>query len=46
VPHSCGDVCEKKRGINCKHPCTLKCHPGPCPPCEIMGEIIKCYCGK
>ena len=34
IPHSCGEVCGKYRGINCTHPCTLDCHPGPCPPCK------------
>lgn len=30
LPHSCGEVCEKKRGPNCIHPCQMECHPGPC----------------
>ena len=44
-PHSCGNICGKKRA-NCPHPCTLKCHPGPCPPCLLQGKLIKCHCGK
>ncbi|CVK89402.1 related to cysteine-rich protein NFX-1 [Fusarium mangiferae] len=31
-PHSCGQTCSKPRST-CSHPCTLQCHPGPCPPC-------------
>ncbi|XP_075242842.1 protein shuttle craft-like isoform X2 [Convolutriloba macropyga] len=30
---------------NCVHPCTLLCHPGPCPPCEAM-VTRDCDCGK
>jgi transcriptional repressor NF-X1 len=22
------------------------CHPGPCPPCSLMGPVITCYCGQ
>lgn len=45
IPHSCGEVCSKelKRGDSpCGHRCTLLCHPGPCPVCEI---VITRYCG-
>ncbi|ORY30230.1 hypothetical protein BCR39DRAFT_530107 [Naematelia encephala] len=34
APHSCGDACSRKR-IGCDHPCSLPCHPGPCPPCQV-----------
>jgi len=46
IPHSCGDNCGKKRGQNCTHPCDILCHPGPCPPCSLRGEPIRCYCNK
>ncbi|KAL4450898.1 hypothetical protein ABPG74_011740 [Tetrahymena malaccensis] len=45
-PHSCGDTCGKKRGNNCTHPCDISCHPGPCPPCTLKGDPIRCYCKK
>ncbi|KAG7525568.1 transcriptional repressor NF-X1 [Solea senegalensis] len=46
IPHSCGDMCGKKRsGVYCNHPCNILCHPGPCPPCPAF--ITKsCICGK
>ncbi|XP_055707738.1 protein shuttle craft [Phlebotomus papatasi] len=43
VAHSCGDVCG--RAETCPHPCTLLCHPGPCPPCQASVEK-SCGCGK
>lgn len=45
TPHSCGEVCNKdlSRGDSpCGHRCTLLCHPGPCPVCEI---VVTRYCG-
>ncbi|XP_030635856.1 transcriptional repressor NF-X1 [Chanos chanos] len=46
IPHSCGDMCGKKRsGGNCVHPCNILCHPGPCPQCPAF--ITKpCVCGR
>ncbi|XP_058637203.1 transcriptional repressor NF-X1 isoform X2 [Onychostoma macrolepis] len=46
IPHSCGDMCGKKRsGGECNHPCNILCHPGPCPQCPAF--IIKsCICGR
>lgn len=46
IPHSCGDMCGKKRsGVDCNHPCNILCHPGPCPQCPAF--ITKsCICGK
>lgn len=47
TPHSCGEVCGKKRSHNavCTHPCNILCHPGPCPQCPA--SVIKsCLCGK
>uniref|UniRef100_A0AAV2LAF3 Transcriptional repressor NF-X1 n=1 Tax=Knipowitschia caucasica TaxID=637954 RepID=A0AAV2LAF3_KNICA len=46
IPHSCGDMCGKKRsGEDCRHPCNILCHPGPCPQCPAF--ITKsCVCGK
>lgn len=46
IPHSCGDMCGKKRtGGNCNHPCNILCHPGPCPQCPAF--ITKsCICGR
>uniref|UniRef100_A0A1B0CN35 Putative transcription factor nf-x1 n=1 Tax=Lutzomyia longipalpis TaxID=7200 RepID=A0A1B0CN35_LUTLO len=43
VAHSCGEVCG--RADICPHPCTLLCHPGPCPPCQASVER-SCGCGK
>ncbi|GFN83518.1 transcriptional repressor nf-x1 [Plakobranchus ocellatus] len=45
TPHSCGESCRRKRAGDCRHPCTLLCHPGPCPPCSSMISV-KCDCGK
>lgn len=44
-PHSCNQTCAKPRPT-CPHPCGLVCHAGPCPPCQLMGPSISCYCGK
>lgn len=46
IPHSCGDICGKKRtGGECIHRCNILCHPGPCPPCPAF--ITKsCICGR
>ncbi|XP_059369674.1 transcriptional repressor NF-X1-like isoform X2 [Carassius carassius] len=46
IPHSCGDMCGKKRsGGECNHPCNILCHPGPCPQCPAF--ITKsCICGR
>jgi hypothetical protein len=43
TPHSCGGPCSRTRG--CGHPCTLSCHPGPCPPCQVKLEL-RCHCGR
>lgn len=45
TPHSCGQVCGKKRGDNCSHSCNILCHPGPCPPCSAVVNRT-CACGK
>uniref|UniRef100_A0A3Q3K6N0 Transcriptional repressor NF-X1 n=1 Tax=Monopterus albus TaxID=43700 RepID=A0A3Q3K6N0_MONAL len=46
IPHSCGDMCGKKRtGVNCNHPCNILCHPGPCPQCPAF-VTKSCICGK
>lgn len=42
TPHSCGGPCTRTRA--CSHPCSLNCHPGPCPPCQITIQL-PCYCG-
>ncbi|KAL2756278.1 hypothetical protein ACRALDRAFT_2103579 [Sodiomyces alcalophilus JCM 7366] len=44
-PHSCGQTCTKPRAT-CPHPCYEECHAGPCPPCELMGPVQSCFCGK
>ncbi|CAO3647600.1 unnamed protein product [Cunninghamella blakesleeana] len=44
TPHTCEQLCKKSR--RCPHPCTLPCHPGPCPPCSSMGPVNKCFCGR
>lgn len=45
-PHSCGDICDKKRGAYCMHPCPERCHSGKCPPCDHEGTLVTCQCGK
>ena len=56
VPHSCGETCSKNLELfnikieneeyfECKHRCTLMCHPGKCPPCTLKVERI-CACRK
>ncbi|XP_038153849.1 transcriptional repressor NF-X1 [Cyprinodon tularosa] len=46
IPHSCGDMCGKKRsGADCNHPCNILCHPGPCPSCPAF-VTKSCVCGK
>ena len=47
LPHSCGDICGKQQPkSSCPHPCSLCCHPGPCPPCGRAGKPRRCYCGS
>ncbi|KAI0746900.1 hypothetical protein C8Q80DRAFT_804919 [Daedaleopsis nitida] len=43
TPHSCANPCIRPRG--CGHSCSLNCHPGPCPPCQVTTSM-PCYCGK
>ncbi|TBU61184.1 hypothetical protein BD310DRAFT_1037442 [Dichomitus squalens] len=43
TPHSCANPCTRTRV--CGHPCSLNCHPGPCPPCQVTTSHA-CYCGK
>jgi transcriptional repressor NF-X1 len=46
-PHSCHQTCGKHRAPRkCPHPCQLLCHAGPCPPCEHIGPMQSCFCGK
>ncbi|XP_039900301.1 transcriptional repressor NF-X1 isoform X1 [Simochromis diagramma] len=46
IPHSCGDMCGKKRsGVDCNHPCNILCHPGPCPQCPAFATK-SCICGR
>ncbi|XP_047136876.1 transcriptional repressor NF-X1 isoform X1 [Hydra vulgaris] len=45
TPHSCGEICKKKRLVTCDHGCSELCHPGPCPSCPVM--VTKhCPCTK
>lgn len=46
APHSCEQTCGKARSAMCPHPCSLQCHPGPCTPCNQLGPLQQCYCGK
>lgn len=41
TPHSCGSACGRA-GRLCSHKCTLICHPGACPDCNV---IVTRYCG-
>ncbi|KAK7499323.1 hypothetical protein BaRGS_00009298 [Batillaria attramentaria] len=43
--HSCGEVCNRKRGGDCTHRCIILCHPGPCPPCNAV-VTRTCDCGN
>ncbi|KAM9501093.1 transcriptional repressor NF-X1 isoform 1-T1 [Clarias gariepinus] len=46
IPHSCGEVCGKKRtGGDCIHRCNILCHPGPCPQCPAF-TTKSCVCGR
>ncbi|XP_071943384.1 transcriptional repressor NF-X1-like [Antedon mediterranea] len=47
TPHTCGDVCGRKRTstLKCPHPCNILCHPGPCPPCPAT-VTVHCLCMK
>uniref|UniRef100_A0A3P8XS24 Transcriptional repressor NF-X1 n=1 Tax=Esox lucius TaxID=8010 RepID=A0A3P8XS24_ESOLU len=46
IPHSCGDMCGKKRSsAECRHPCNILCHPGPCPQCPAF-VTKSCVCGR
>lgn len=56
VPHSCGGPCSRNLNqfnpkldneeyFDCKHRCTLMCHPGKCPPCASKVER-SCACKK
>ena len=47
VPHTCGEVCKKTKSspVGCIHKCVELCHPGPCPPCTAVVQIL-CPCGK
>ncbi|XP_060730078.1 transcriptional repressor NF-X1 [Tachysurus vachellii] len=46
IPHSCGEVCGKKRtGGDCNHRCNILCHPGPCPQCPAFTNK-SCVCGR
>lgn len=45
VPHSCGEVCGRRRGPPCPHSCVELCHAGPCPPCTATMPVT-CPCGK
>ncbi|KAM5448550.1 FKBP12-associated protein [Microsporum audouinii] len=44
-PHSCGQSCSRSRE-GCPHPCDSVCHAGPCAPCQAMGPVQSCYCGR
>ncbi|KAJ4462343.1 putative Transcriptional repressor NF-X1 [Paratrimastix pyriformis] len=47
LAHSCGEICGRSLGGgSCPHTCTQLCHPGPCPPCPMLGPPRRCYCGK
>lgn len=54
MDHSCGSPCSKQTKYErmdldfkytCTHPCTMICHPGPCPECKITQVTVPCYCG-
>ncbi|XP_077301482.1 NF-X1-type zinc finger protein NFXL1 [Arctopsyche grandis] len=43
IPHSCGATCDKALKPDCGHRCLLLCHPGSCPPCPKMINML-CNC--
>lgn len=47
-PHCCTETCGKtshsSRGPHCNHPCSSRCHPGHCPPCQALTSLF-CPCG-
>lgn len=43
--HSCGQVCDRLRPSNCPHRCLAQCHPGRCPPCQIVRSNVACVGG-
>ncbi len=47
-PHSCGQTCGRQKNFPkpCPHPCDLRCHAGPCPPCTHAGPLQSCFCAK
>ena len=49
APYICGTKVECNYPCSaprtCEHPCPLKCHEGPCPPCEYL-TFKHCRCGK
>ncbi|XP_033111104.1 transcriptional repressor NF-X1-like isoform X2 [Anneissia japonica] len=47
TPHSCSNVCSRKRSpvLQCPHLCNILCHPGPCPPCPA-NVTVHCLCKK
>lgn len=40
----CEVECRKPRPRGCTHACPGRCHPGPCPSCEVNLKL-KCHCG-
>jgi transcriptional repressor NF-X1 len=36
---------EPVSSISCPHPCLSHCHPGPCPPCNVLISP-SCHCGS
>ena len=54
LAHSCGESCGRQGRhrcddsdfqYTCLHPCTMICHPGPCPDCMVTPVDIPCFCG-
>ena len=40
----CELECRVERPEGCSHPCSLPCHPAPCPPCPARVRV-RCHCG-
>ncbi|KAF8623001.1 hypothetical protein AX15_006593 [Amanita polypyramis BW_CC] len=45
TPHSCANPCTRPREAGCGHACPLLCHPGPCPPCQVVMQV-PCPCPR
>ncbi|ORX44066.1 hypothetical protein DM01DRAFT_1340476 [Hesseltinella vesiculosa] len=43
--YSCKTICGQRLGCG-EHTCQETCHPGLCPPCQVVNVEQECYCGQ